>query len=128
MVTRKDLQNFRNNRLEISLLRRHIAELEDLTLAPDINQWGKAESALKDKIGAVLTKKDELKALYINRLHELLEMQSRIEEFIKGIENPQYANLVRLVYVEGKSWAQTADIMGFNRTSTISEILKRLGL
>lgn len=124
MVTRKDLQNFRNDRLEVSLLRRQIAELEDLTLVPDISQWG---GALKDKAEAVLAKKGELKALYIERLHELLEKQVKIENWVSTLEGRDLL-IIKALYFEGLSWAQTADRLNLSAASRVGLILKQMGL
>lgn len=124
-MKRDDLKRYKRLKEEISLLRWQIADLEDM--AAPVAKWSdepKAVGGVGDPVGEAIAKKEKLKALYLKRLHELLDLQEAIEKFVEGLDDGPKA-LVKVMYFKGRSFSESAEEVGIT-TKTVCQWLKKV--
>ena len=95
-MTKEQLRQYRSIKIETSQIQRRIAELEgcghyDIT--------------------------DPLRALYQQKLEELVSGQLRIEKAIEDL-NPTERELMRLRYIDGAEWTEVAETIHYEWTQT----------
>lgn len=126
-MDRENLKRYKYLKGEIRTLRGLIADLEDM--AAPVAKWSdepKAVGGVSNPVAEIVERKETLKAEYVRELHELLEMQAEIEEWMKNVK-PKYRQLIRLLYVDGKTYLQTAEELGINSRTVTTWLHEVLG-
>ena len=59
------------------------------------------------------------------RKHQEIELQTEIEEFIAGIDDPVIRAIVDFHYVQGHTWQETAMMTGGNSESSVKMAFQR---
>lgn len=107
-MKRSDLKRYRWLKKDIRTLRAIIADLEDV-VAP-VAEWSDTPKGggVGDPVGEIVARRDKLRAEYVKKLRELLELQERIENWIEGLSD-KHRRLIWTMYVDGKTYLQTAE-------------------
>lgn len=96
-MTKEQLRQYRNIKLEICQIERRIEELERHTADLDITQ--------------------PLQDLYRKKLQTLVDGQLKIEAAIESL-NPTERELMRLRYIDGADWIDVAATIHYEWTQT----------
>ena len=67
-----------------------------------------------DKFGDAISKLEELRNSYTEKMQELLTKKFNIDEKIEKIKQP-YKNILFYRYARGKNWNDVADELGYTR-------------
>lgn len=101
---KKEVERLEEKLLEID------TELQHITMRYTINY---TKGGTKDKLGDLITKKVMLEEKINKRLGESYRILAEIEEVIKALE-PRERYLIRLRYLENKSWFEISGIMNYS--------------
>lgn len=115
-MTQTDLQAVRYARLQIISLEERIirlrSALESCTAKPLTLMPGGRPSS-RDKLGDDVARLLELEERQRKQIIELEEMVEKIEMHINGL-HPLQAAVIRLYYIDGKSWRQISRALNYN--------------
>ncbi len=75
-------------------------------------QIGRSSGAAYDSIGRALVVLMAMREAYAADLEALTARQAEVEAAIRGIDNPQYQDILRLRYIQSLSWIKIAHQMG----------------
>ena len=120
-MTEKQLKQYRGLLVEINELERQIDDIKRKSLVTDtvtssdadspyLNHCIKIKGIDVDRKAELLKKQEQLT---ISK-NKAFKMQNEIEQFIDSIEDDTYIrNILRMKYIEGKSWLNIAMRYGF---------------
>ena len=132
-MTEKQLKQYRGLLVEINELERQIDDFKRKSLVTDtvtssdtdspyLNHCIKIKGIDVDRKAELLKKQERLT---ISK-NKALKMQNEIEQFIDSIEDDTYIrNILRMQYIEGKSWLNIAMRYGFVDESVPRKKIKR---
>lgn len=110
------LQQYRKLKTELDSIKLGILQLDDDLRSPRTTQLGKISGGTQNAVTPVdikLDEKDRLCALY-RRKKEQLDLELwQIEQVIQRMP-PQERTLLRLYFLQGKTWEQVAEEMGYS--------------
>lgn len=115
-MTRNDLYNFRYIPKEIARVKNRIAECEaaaEMIVAGS----GGSSSGISDKVGNNAAKIIDLKIELENYLHKLEAEERAVINFISELKNSRLRLIIRLYFVERKTWQEVADESGGTENS-----------
>lgn len=124
-MTHKELSQLYWLNKRIDNLENELLELETKACGCTSNITGMPHGGgVFDKIGSYAVKIVELKSLINLKLQECLIERNRIERYINTIKENDMALMIRLRYINGMSYQQIGDEMGYDRTSVAKKIKK----
>ena len=109
-----DFVNYRALMLEVRQLRSCLAALEsslDAIPAPRYSSTPRASHSRGSAIEARVARLVEVQALYRSKLEQQLAQLQAVEEAIGSLENPAERLVMRLRYVEGRSWVNVCMLL-----------------
>lgn len=114
-MTQQELKKYRKNREEVEQIKSKIQAIETMMIYPRIPAitgmpGGHGEP---DKIGEIIAKAQDLRAMYQDKIIALLDEQKKIEEGISKLDSTQ-RRLLRLYYIDGMTWEQVACAMHYS--------------
>lgn len=128
-ITKKDLEEYRQLRLEIDQLeesreklKRQIATFQSSKYKP----IGKDE---KKTLTDALIRMEKLDADHVKRIGEIMKRRLHVEMFIDDLDDPEERIVMRLRYIEGKEWETVCvkSHCGWDKVHRINRaVLKRI--
>lgn len=115
-MTKEQLKAYRAIRLERDKLLGMLKELEATIYSPTIPKLDPAPGGGRNGASPVeiaATKHDELCTRYLQKVAELEDAMAMIEEAIKMLGNRE-RTLIRLHYIEGKTWEEVCVEMSYS--------------
>lgn len=74
---------------------------------------GRSQGKIKDNVGEAAAQLWQLSQLLAQRLNQLIALRREIETFIENLQ-PDERRILRLYYIEGLTWEQTAERLGYS--------------
>lgn len=112
----KRLMDYRKLKLQIDSYLEQIRQLDDDLQSPKTTQPGRVSGGKQSVVTEVdvkIDEKDELYAFYVDKVSLLKRELWQIEQAIDKL--PQRENtLLRLYYIQGKTWEQVAEKMNYS--------------
>ena len=126
-MTKDDLRRYGSIRRELAAITRRLHELEEskgchsVTYGDSPHQRGEPLSEAQRYV----EKKETLERLYRRKQCILLEEQAAVENAIDALP-PELRRLMRLRYLDGKSWSECARRMGYADESGPRKLVSKL--
>lgn len=114
---KKRLQNYRSLYEEVLQIKERLDEMEnsqDMVKSVVVSDMPKGSTVDKDLIGKLLSRIEEVRRQYNEKLDKMLCELHLIEKLIEKLE-PTERRLMRKRYIEGKEWAEIAEDMYFSQ-------------
>ena len=112
----KRLMDYRKLKLQIDSYLEQIHQLDDDLQSPKTTQLGRisgGKQGVVTEVDVKIDEKDELYAFYVDKVSLLKRELWQIEQAIDKL--PQRENtLLRLYYIQGKTWEQVAEKMNYS--------------
>lgn len=115
---KKRLHTYRSLYEELEQIKERLDEMEnsqDMVKSVVISDMPKGNIVDKDMIGRLLSRIEELRKQYNEKLDKMLCELHYIEMLIDSLEEPIERRLMRKRYVEGKEWSVIAKEMFFSQ-------------
>ena len=107
------LRQYRHLLREIEDLEREKKLILDKYLAPPQPTGMPGAHNATDRIGDVVARREKYQRLIDAKLDELIDMRERIEVAIAQLP-AEDRRIIRLRYIDGRSWARIADILHYS--------------
>lgn len=122
--TRKDLKKYRRLLTEVELLKRQLEKIEPEFVRDSVSGSASEFPYTVHKVhieGCDLEsykrKVARMNSRIVNKINELVEEKDRLIEFIYGIENSEVRQIFIHKYIDGLTWKEIGNKMGYGVTS-----------
>lgn len=116
MISKADLRRYKYIKSEIKQFQEQIAELQSLMTAPKTSRFTPSSGGShgdSDKIGQTIIRLERLEDRYCQKIAELVELQTAIENAI-GKLKPEEETIIRLYYYNGLTWEKVCEKTGYS--------------
>lgn len=125
-MTIKELSKYHDLKVEIPQLEHRIIQLEQTIVGASKitgTPIGTGISNPTERIGIKLAK---LRTKLLKKIEELLDKETKIEEFLETVEDAKVRIIIRKRFFEGKSWNDIGHELNFERTTPYYHLKKYL--
>lgn len=126
-MTIKELSKYRDLKVEIPQLQDRITELEQTIVGSSkltgMPSSGGTTSNPTERIGLKLVK---LRTNLLKKMEELIDRETKIEDFLETVEDAKVRIIIRKRFFEGKSWNDIGRELSFERTTPYYHLKKYL--
>ena len=126
-MTIKELSKYRDLKVEILQLQDRITELEQTIIGSakitGMPFSGGTTSNPTERLGLKLAK---LKTKLLKQMEELIDRETKIEDFLETVEDAKVRIIIRMRFFDGKSWNDIGHELNFERTTPYYHLKKYL--
>lgn len=126
-MTIKELSEYRDLKVEILQLQDRITELEQTIISSSkitgMPFGGGTTSNPTERLGLKLAK---LKTNLLKQMEELIDKETKIEDFLETVEDTIVRIIIRKRFFDGKSWNDIGHELNFERTTPYYHLKKYL--
>lgn len=120
-MTKERLRSYRQLRMEIEQLRRQLDEIEASLYSPEashITGMPRGGQKYSERIDRLITQHSELSERYRAKIAQQVTEMLEIEKSVEALEVPAMRLLLRYRYLEGLSWNEVCEKMGYSWRQT----------
>ena len=126
-MTIKELSKYHDLKVEIPQLQDRIIELEQTIIgASKITGMPSSRNSTSNPTERIGLKLAKLKTSLLKKMEELIDRQTKIEEFLETVEDAKVRIIIRKRFFESKSWDDIGRELNFERTTPYYHLKKYL--
>lgn len=114
-MTKEKLESYRNLQHKAEITYRICQKLEKEKHSFSVPMDDMPRASNRRTLEDVVAEYDSMSQKFHNDHLRALNALEEIREFIEGLDNELYQNILRLKYIEGKKWWQVAKELNYSR-------------
>lgn len=126
-MTIKELSKYRDLKVEIPQLQDRITELEQTIVgASKMTGMPSSRGTKSNPTERIALKIVKLRTNLLKKMEELIDRETKIEEFLETVDDAKVRIIIRKRFFEGKSWNDIGRELSFERTTPYYHLKKYL--